>query len=153
MVLGLTAEGLTSTSINVSWDLPKYPNAPITGYTVYYNKISDNTLAIEQDPSAYMQDPNNINIDGYSLKNNVLTSNTVLDDDLEVYRYYSIIVSAVGKADSGAKLEGALVEVVARTFSALPPEEPPVIEPGGDSRNTITITLPDHTYINDGEVM
>ena len=151
VVLDLQANGLSSTSINVSWSLPQYPNAPIKDYIVYYRKISDDTPNIDQNPSAYLQDPTDIDIDGYS-QTSVLTTEVVLDE-LEVYRYYSIIVRAVGEADSGAKLNGALLEVVSRTFSALPPEQPPVIVPGGDSQNTITITLPDHTYIDDGQVM
>ena len=150
--MDLRAEGLTSTSINVSWDLPTYPNAPITSYVVFYRKISDDTTSV--DPSSVLQDPNNINIDGYSLKpvGGVNTTRAVIED-LEVFRYYSIIVRAVGAADSEAELSGALSEVVARTFSDFPTEQPSVIVPSGDSRNTITISLPDHAYIDVGEVM
>ena len=151
MVLGLSAEGVSSTSIRVSWDLPQYPNAPITGYIVYYRKISDDTGRIEEDPSAVLQDPSNIHVERYSLQT-VDTTETVLGG-LEVYRYYSIIVRAVGSVDSAAELSGALTEVVERTFSDLPTEQPSTIVPTEDSRNTITIILPDHTYIDSGEVM
>ena len=154
MVVGLSAEGQSSMSLRVTWDLPQYPNAPISGYVVYYLQIPGDTGVIETDPAASMQDPSNINIDGYSLKtvNNVNTLETVIDG-LEVYRYYSVIVRAVGAADSGAELNGALVEVVTRTFSDFPTEQPSVIVPSGASRNTITVSLPDHTYIDTGEVM
>ena len=142
---------MSSTSIQVSWNLPNYPNAPITSYIVYYRQLLGDTDTIESDPSSVLQDPDNINIDGYSLKN-VNATKTVIDA-LEVYRYYSIIVRAVGTADSGAELNGALLEVVARTFSDLPTEQPSVIVSTGDSQSTITISLPDHNYIDSGEVM
>ena len=152
MVVDLRAEGQSSTSIAVSWDLPTYPNAPITEYIVFYRKISDDTTSVNS--SAVLQDPSNINIEGYSLKpvSGVNTTQVVIDG-LEVFRYYSIIVRAVGEADSEAELSGALTEVVARTFSDFPTEQPSVIVPSGDSRNTITISLPDHNYIDAGEVM
>ena len=151
MVVDLSANGTTATSIRVSWNLPQYPNAPITSYIVYYRQIIGDTGTIESDPSIVMQDPDNINIDGYSLKN-VITTETVIDG-LEVYRYYSIIVRAVGEADSGAELNGALLEVVARTFSDFPTEQPSVIVSTGDSQSTIAISLPDHDYIDSGEVV
>ena len=151
MVVDLSAEGTSSTSIQVSWNLPDYPNAPITSYIVYYREIPGDTGRIEADPSSVMQDPDNIDIDGYSLKNANATKTVI--DDLEVYRYYSVIVRAVGAADSGAELNGALLEVVARTFSDLPTEQPSVIVSTGDSRSTIAIILPDHDYIDSGEVM
>ena len=150
MVVDLSADGMSSTSIQVSWDLPQYPNAPIRGYIVYYLKVSDNTLSIERDPSAVKQDPSNIMINGYSLT----TANTTetLLEGLEVYRYYSIIVQAVGEV-AGAGLNGALLEVVTRTFSDFPTGRPQIIVPAGDSQTTITISLPDHAYIDTGEVM
>ena len=55
MVLDLAAEGSTSTSISVSWDLPAYPNGPISSYIIYYRKISDDTTNL--DPSSVLQDP------------------------------------------------------------------------------------------------
>lgn len=152
MVLGLKAEGETSTAIRVSWDLPKYPNAPISSYIIYYKKISDDTTNV--DPSTF-QDPSNINIKGYSNKTvtGVNTTRAVIGE-LEVYRYYSIVVQAIGAVDgSDANLNGTLREVVARTFSDIPTEEPSVIEPEGSSQTTITITLPEHSYIGAGEVM
>ena len=153
MVLDLAAEGSTSTSISVSWDLPAYPNGPISSYIIYYRKISDDTTNL--DPSSVLQDPSNINIDGYPIKRitGVNTTRAVISG-LEVYRYYSIIVRAIGaEPDSPPELNGALLEVVARTFSDLPTEQPTPIQPDGNSRTTITITLPDHTYIDAGEVM
>ena len=151
VVENLRADGVSPTSIRVSWDLPLFPNAPITDYIVYYSKISDDTDRIESDPEAEKQDPSNIVVDGYSQQ--TVTTNVTTIEGLDEYRYYSIIVSAVGEADSEAKLNGALREVVNRTFSDLPTVPPDVVVPSGDSQNTITISLPEHGYIDTGEVM
>lgn len=148
MVSILNAVGMSSTSIKVSWNLPLYPNAEITGYTVYYRKISGNTAVI--DPDEVTQDPSNVMTSGYSPMSVNMTE--ILIEGLDVYRYYSIIVQAVGE-DSGTELNGTLREVVERTFSDFPTEPPQIIEPGGSAENTITITLPNHDYINSGEVV
>ena len=148
MVSSLTANGVSSTSIMVSWDLPQFPNGQITGYRVYYLKVSDDTASIETDPEAVTQDPSKIDIRGYNYTS-VDTTETVIEG-LEVYRYYSIIVRAVGET---AELNGALREVVERTFSDFPTERPSVIGPDGNSQNTITITLPNHDYIDSGQVV
>ena len=137
----------------MSWDLPRYPNAPISSYIIYYKKISDDTTNV--DPSTILQDSSNINIKGYSNKTvmGVNTTRAVIGE-LEVFRYYSIVVQAIGAVDDlDGNLNGTLTEVVARTFSDIPTEEPSVVEPEGSSQTTITITLPEHSYIDAGEVM
>lgn len=151
MVSSLTAIGISSTSIKVSWDLPQYPNGQITGYVVYYLKVSDDTAGIESDPEAVSQNPSNIDISRHK-RMPANTTETVIEG-LEVYRYYSIVVRAVGKDASKKELNGTLREVVERTFSDFPTERPQVIGPEGNSQNTITITLPNHDYIDSGQVV
>jgi len=143
VVLGLRAEGVSSTSIMVSWSLPQYPNGgPITHYNVYYLLT----------PTGLKQDPNNINVDEYKRKR--VNSTETLIDGLEVYRNYSIVVQAVVEVEgSDGELRGALLEVVQRTFSDFPTVPPDVLMPGDDTTSTITISLPDHTYIDTGDVM
>lgn len=135
----------------VSWDLPLFPNGQITSYRVYFLKVSDDTASIESDPGAVVQDPSKIDISGYDYMS-VDTTETVIEE-LEVYRYYSIIVRAVGETVSKEELNGTLREVVERTFSDFPTERPQVIGPDGNSQNTITITLPNHDYIDSGQVV
>ena len=110
VVENLRADGVSPTSIQVSWELSLFPNAPIINYIVYYSKISDVTDRIESDPEAEKQDSSNIVVDGYSQQ--TINTNVITIEELDEYRYYSIIVSAVGEADSEAKLNGALLEVV-----------------------------------------
>lgn len=135
----------------VSWDLPLFPNGQITSYRVYYLKVSDDTAGIESDPEAAVRDPSSIDISRYDYRS-VDTTETVIEG-LEVYRYYSIIVRAVGQTVSREELNGTLRQVVERTFSDFPTERPQVIGPDGNSQNTITVTLPNHDYINSGQVV
>ena len=118
-------------------------------YRVYYLKISDDTdnINIEE----YAQDPNNIVVDDYPQKNVTMTE--VLLENLDVYRYYSIVVIAVGIADSGAQLNGFPREVIQRTYSDFPLEPPDPLLLFGESQTTITVVLPDYSYIDTGKVM
>ena len=132
----------------VSWSLPQYPNGgPITHYHVYYLLT----------PTGLKQDTNNINVDDYERKRVNSTGaveTETLINGLEVYRNYSIVVQAVVEVEgSDGELNGALLEVVQRTFSDFPTVPPDVLMPGDDTTSTITISLPDHTYIDTGDVM
>ena len=72
-------------SIMVTWDLPQYPNGPVSGYRIYY-KHSDKIAS-----------PPGSDRTGYEVK--TLQSGTILEyniSGLDPFTNYSIFVMAVG---------------------------------------------------------
>ena len=80
-VTTLKAVASSSESINVMWDLPKYPNGPLSEYRIYYQR-SDMIIAPPESTADRKTVPfptQAINITG-----------------LEVFTNYSIFIRAIG---------------------------------------------------------
>lgn len=98
-VVNLSALATSSGSIDVTWDLPLYPNGPISHYVVFY-KASD---IIQLPP---------ISSNGY-VNTRVESTSTHLEiTELEANTNYTIHVQAIVKTDNQGILLGAIDEEI-----------------------------------------
>ena len=84
-VTELIAVPLNAESLMVTWDLPQYPNGPLTGYRIYYKRSNVTASPAGSDRT------------GYEVKTIQSGANQECNiSGLDAFTNYSIIVVAVG---------------------------------------------------------
>ena len=130
------AVATSNQSIQVTWDLPVYPNGPILYYSLYYR---------ESDTPQWAP---NIRSDGYT--HSMVVSTMFEITGLITYTNYTIHVQAVGP---GNLLGVVDVEVLQRTNSTTQDIVTPVGPTEEPSFSTVTIRLPTPSQVQTGLVM
>ena len=103
-VTNLMAVATSNQSIQVSWDLPLYPNRPILYYDLFY-RASDTP-----------QQPPNIMSDSSYTKRMVMDATNYEITGLTPYTNYTIHVRAIGENNLGGDVD---VEILQRTNSTI----------------------------------
>ena len=136
-VTNLIAVATSNQSIQVSWDLPLYPNGPILYYDLFYRE-SDTP---QQSP--------NIMSDSSYIERMVTNATNYEITGLTAFTDYTIHVRAIGENN----LVGDDEEILQRTNSTTQNLTIPTGATQGPSSNMITILLPDPDDVETGLVM
>ncbi len=133
----------TSSSIDVSWDVPLCPYGVITGYNLYYregNIVQTGTIVVDDTYSRLF----------ISSSSSSPTSQKI--SNLPPFRNYTIIVRAMVGNNDGEIRE----EIIRRTLSNtgnMPTLETGVATSQPHTRTQVTYLIPDPRQINTGVVM
>jgi netrin-G3 ligand len=133
-VTELEVVAVDSTMLMVSWELPVYPNGPLSQYLVHYRESID-----EQSQS---------DLTGYTIIPVTYPQKTATIGGLDPFTSYTVIVQAVGEGNLLG--EESMKEM--RTYTAT--DTPPPVDPTPDTgRTTLDINLPDPDRIDTGPVI
>ena len=137
-VTNLMAVATSNQSIQVSWDLPLYPNGRILHYDLFY-RASDTP---QQSP--------NIMSDSRYIERMVMDATNYEITGLTPYTNYTIHVRAIGENNLGGDVDE---EILQRTNSTIQDPPTPTGATQGPSSNMITILLPNPYEVRTGLVM
>ena len=162
-VTELTVVAVNSTALRASWDIPVYPNGPLSHYMVYYREFSGQGTPFPDITSAHTEKRvDYVEVSCFHLNQLQLmlfvqfalqsTPPSIVLGGLDPFTNYSVIVRAVG-TEGGPGLLTADSVRVNRTYTTT--DTPPtIVNPTTDSgRNTFVIQLPDPDDIDTGPVM
>ena len=132
------AVATSNQSIQVSWDLPLYPNGRILFYDLFY-RVSDTP-----------QQPPNIIRDSSYTKMMVMNATNFEITGLTPYTNYTIHICAIGE---GGLLGAIDTEVLQRTNSTTQDIVTATAPTAAPSTSTINIQLPSPSQVQTGRVM
>ena len=105
-VTGLRTVASSSESIIVTWDLPEYPNGPLTGYMIYYKRSNVTSSPPRSDRTGY----ESVMVPGTQTEYNITM--------LTPFTNYSIFIVALGTSDLVGLVD---IEILQRTNATVPP--------------------------------
>ena len=127
-VMNLKTVASSPESINVMWDLPEYPNGPLSEYRIYYQRSNMIIAPPGSSNTRSVQFP----------------TETVDITGLEVFTSYSIFVAAIGISNIiGDVGEGKLQRTNASVAVIIPPTS--TIPTQAPTANSFTFNLPPPT--------
>ena len=127
--MNLRAVPSSSESVKMMWDLPQYPNGPLSEYRIYYQRSNELT------------DPPGSSAAGYNIRTVEFPTQTINITGLEVFTNYSIFVAAIGIMNLVGDMGTGILQ---RTNASATDIEPPP-SPVPPNANSFIFDLPTPT--------